>query len=246
MTKSTKHDAGEASATAEADEHTLGGLAGEVVDAFEHLGDSKSARKAAKSAKKDEKKEAKVAKKAAKQAEKDCKKACKAGVSAAAAPAAAGAETEHDESRITPKKARNAVSVAKVVVPAAVPVIAPIAVRAAGSAREAFDRYRARKLGVDVERLAEYSGYGAALHDRIAGASDGLAALRDAGPTTSGELGAETNAAFGERAQATLRQLSATVRAAERMPSVRRKSAHRAVAGELDQLESELLKRLGT
>ena len=224
-------------------ESRQGGLAGEVIDAFEHLGDSKAAKKAAKSAKKDEKKRAKKAK-------KECKQVCKAGVTAEAVAAAAAQGSAHaadsgEEYRITPTKARNAVSVAKIVVPAAVPVLAPIAVRTAGSAREAFDRYRARKLGVDVERLGEYAGYGAGLHARIAGASDGLTSLREAGNAAPGESSGESNVAFAEQKQDTLRQLSATVRAAERMPTVRRKAAHRAVAGELDQIETELLDRLG-
>ena len=40
-------------------------------------------------------------------------------------------------------------------------------------------------------------------------------------------------------------QLAAAVRAAERMPSARRKAAHKAVAAELDRIERELLRRLG-
>lgn len=205
-----------------AEERPVDGLAGEVVEAFEHLGESKSAKKAAKSAKKAEKKEAKQAKKLAKKAAKEEQ-----------------VEHEHDdEPRLTPKKARNAIAVAKVVVPAAVPALAPFAVRAAGSAREAYDRYQARRLGVDVDRLAEFSGRGAALHARIAGLSDGLAELRKLGP--GGEKGS-----FADRVEDTLRQLTATVRASERMPSARRKAAHRAVAGELDQLEGQLLQQLG-
>ncbi|HKN51196.1 MAG TPA: DUF6474 family protein, partial [Amycolatopsis sp.] len=50
---------------------------------------------------------------------------------------------------------------------------------------------------------------------------------------------------FAKNSLATLEQLSASVRAAERMPSVRRKAAHRAVAGELERLEGQLLHRLG-
>lgn len=242
MAKTDGTDKARDSSAAAAEEYRQGGLAGEVIDAFEHLGDSKAAKKAAKSAKKAEKKRAKKAK-------KECKQVCKAGVTAEAVAAAAhgsGAATgSGEEHRITPTSARNAVSVAKIVVPAAVPVLAPIAVRAAGSAREAFDRYRARKLGVDVERLAEYAGYGAGLRARIAGASDGLTSLREAGNAAPGESIGESNAAFAEKSQATLRQLSATIQAAERMPAVRRKAAHRAVSGELDQIETELLHRLG-
>src|SRR5699024_2406409 len=148
----------------------LGGLAGEVSTAFEHLGESKAARKITKKATKAEKK---TAKKQTKQHKKESKKRGAAGVSAEALSAAVTTGTRsggaHTQDRRPPGRARNAVSVARVVVPAALPVLAPVAVRAAGAAREAYEQYRARKLGVDVTRLAEYSGHGAGLHARIAG-----------------------------------------------------------------------------
>ncbi|WP_181775942.1 DUF6474 family protein [Amycolatopsis pittospori] len=143
------------------------------------------------------------------------------------------------EGRITPKKAKNAVAVAKVLGPAVLPVIAPYAVRAAGAARELYDRYQAKKLGVAVDQLGEFSGRGAALHARIAGLTQGLTELRKSAKAT------EADVSFAKDTQGTLEQLSATVRASERMPAARRKAAHRAVAGELDQLEGKLLHRLG-
>lgn len=143
------------------------------------------------------------------------------------------------EARLTPKKAKNAVAVAKVIGPAVLPVLAPYAVRAAGAARELYDRYQARKLGVAVDQLGEYTGRGAALHARIAGLVQGLGELRKSAKAT------DADRAFADDAQGTLEQLSATVRAAERMPAARRKAAHRAAAGELERLEGELLHRLG-
>ncbi len=137
------------------------------------------------------------------------------------------------------KKARNAVGVAKVIAPAVIPVVAPFAVHAAGAAREAYDRYQARKLGVAVDRLHEFTGRGAALHARIAGLSDGLRELRAADRAT------EDDREFTADGLATLEQLAASVRAAERMPTSRRKAAHRAVAAELDTLENNLLRRFG-
>lgn len=139
----------------------------------------------------------------------------------------------------TAKKARNAMGVAKVVAPVVIPVVAPFAVHAAGVAREAYDRYQARRLGVGVDRLHEFTGKGAALHARIAGLCDGLRELRDAERATAADR------EFAEHGLGTLEQLAASVRAAERMPTTRRKAAHRAVASELDRLESELLHRLG-
>ncbi|GAB3490889.1 DUF6474 family protein [Amycolatopsis cihanbeyliensis] len=143
------------------------------------------------------------------------------------------------ESKDAVKRARTAVGVAKVVGPAVVPVLTPYAARAAGVARETYDRYRARQLGVPVTRLGEFTGRGAALHARIAGVADGLADLRKAQRATADDQ------AFADQAQGTLEQLTASVRAAERMPAARRKAAHRAVAGELERLESQLLHRLG-
>ncbi|MEU6641416.1 DUF6474 family protein [Saccharomonospora sp. NPDC046836] len=149
------------------------------------------------------------------------------------------ADKAAEESGLTPQKARNAVRVAKVIVPAALPVLAPLAVRAAGVARDAYDHYQARRIGVGIEQLAEYGGRGGGLLARIAGAATGLDELRRS-PKTG-----EDDAAFAERSQATLEQLAASVRAAERMPATRRKAAHKAVAAELDHIESQLLHRLG-
>ena len=72
------------------------------------------------------------------------------------------------ETGLTPKKAKNAVRVAKIVVPAVAPALAPLAVKAAGAAREAYDRYQARRLGVSIDALPEYAGKGGLLLARIA------------------------------------------------------------------------------
>jgi hypothetical protein len=143
------------------------------------------------------------------------------------------------EGRFTPKNARNALGVAKVIGPAVIPVIAPFAIQAAGKMREAYDRYQARKLGIDVERLGEFTGRGAALHARISGLSEGLAELKKSAKATDADV------KFANDTQATLEQLAASVRASERMPPPRRKSTARAVATELEQLEDQLLHRLG-
>jgi hypothetical protein len=143
------------------------------------------------------------------------------------------------EGKFTPKNARNALAVAKVIAPTVIPVVAPFAVQAAGAIRDAYDRFQARRLGVDVAQLGEFTGRGAGLHARIAGMSRGLADLRKSAKCT------EADAKFAEESDRTLEQLAASVRAAERMPAARRKAAHRAVSGELDRLEGDLLRRLG-
>jgi hypothetical protein len=135
--------------------------------------------------------------------------------------------------RLTPARAKNLIGVVKVIAPAVVPVVAPYALRAASAARDAVDKMRARRLGIGVEDLANYSGRGGALHARIAGAAQAAADLR------------ASDAAFADSSEARLTQLAAAVRAAERMPSARRKAAHKAVGQELDRLEDDLLRRLG-
>ncbi|HEX3647671.1 MAG TPA: DUF6474 family protein [Pseudonocardiaceae bacterium] len=144
-----------------------------------------------------------------------------------------------DGVRLTPSSAKNLVGVAKVIGPAVVPVVAPYVLRAASVARDGLDRYRARRLGVDVEHLARYSGRGGALQARIAGADQSLAELESRQDAT------DADRQFAERGRATLIKLAAAVRAAERMPTARRRAAHRSVAVELDPVERGLLNHLG-
>ena len=144
-----------------------------------------------------------------------------------------------DEPRITPKKAKNALAVVKIIGPAVIPVVAPYVVRALGEVRDRYDRARAQRMGVPVEELAKFSGRGGTLHARISGAAAAVTALRERDDATTEDR------AFADRNETTLRQLTAAVRAAERMPTARRKAAHRAAATELDQLEERLLQRLG-
>ncbi len=141
--------------------------------------------------------------------------------------------------RFTPKKAKNALAVAKVVGPAVIPVVLPLVMRGLGEARDRIDRIRARKLGVPVEDLAKFSGRGGSLHARISGAAEAVAELRGRKEATAEDR------TFADTSEITLRQLAAAVRAAERMPTTRRKAAHKAAAHELDQLEQRLLHRLG-
>jgi hypothetical protein len=144
-----------------------------------------------------------------------------------------------DDPRITPKRAKNVLAVAKIIGPAVIPVVAPYVVRALGEVRDRYDRVRAHRLGVPVEELSRYSGRGGSLHARIAGAAEAVTELRDRADATAEDR------TFADRSETTLRQLAAAVRAAERMPTARRKAAHRAAAIELDQLEERLLQRLG-
>lgn len=149
---------------------------------------------------------------------------------------AAKAVQKGEHGRITPGNAKKVVGVAKIVGP----VLAPYAVQAATGAREAYERFRARRLGVAVEDVSRFSGRGAALHARIAGDANALEELRQ------GEDGVdEPVTRFVDSAQHRLREMSSAVRAAERMPAGRRRAAHRAVDGELGRIEDDLLRRFG-
>lgn len=141
--------------------------------------------------------------------------------------------------RITPGKAKNAVAVAKILGAAVLPVVTPYLTKTAGTVRERWDRLRARKLGVPIDELPTYSGRGGGLHARIAGAAAALTDLREKPGVSAGDT------TFADTTGIRLRQLTAAVRAAERMPSARRRAAHKAVATELDQIEESLLHRLG-
>jgi hypothetical protein len=143
------------------------------------------------------------------------------------------------ESRFTPKRAKNAIAVAKIIGPAVIPVVAPHVLRALGEVRDRYDRVRARRMGVPIEELSRFSGRGGALHARISGAAEAINELRERADATADDK------AFADRSETTLRQLAAAVRAAERMPTARRKAAHKAASTELDQLEERLLQRLG-
>lgn len=140
---------------------------------------------------------------------------------------------------LNPASAKNLLGVAKVIGPAVAPVVAPYALKAASTARDGLDRYRARRLGVDVAQLAEYTGRGGALHARIVGVDQSLVELESRDGVSASDQ------EFAARGRNTLTKLAAAVRAAERMPTSRRKAAHKSVAAELDPIERELLQRLG-
>ena len=137
--------------------------------------------------------------------------------------------------KLTASNTKNLIGVGKVLIP----VLAPIALKAAAVARDRYDQMRARKLGVPVDSLAQFSGRGGALHARLVGVGNAIGDLR-----TSGRSTPEADE-FAAESEQRLIQLAAAVRAAERMPSTRRKAAHHGVAAELDRMEAELLRRFG-
>ncbi|MQA15669.1 MAG: hypothetical protein GEV09_16340 [Pseudonocardiaceae bacterium] len=134
--------------------------------------------------------------------------------------------------RVTPSSAKRAIGVAKLVTP----VVAPLALQAAAATRDRWDRLRAQRLGIDVDRLPEFTGKGAALHVRVSGLATSVGELRARHPEES---------AYAETTERRLTDLAGAVRAAEQMPAGRRRDAHRSVSTELDTLERDLLTRLG-
>lgn len=138
---------------------------------------------------------------------------------------------------VTPGNTKKAISIGKILVP----VLTPVAMQVAGIARGAWDERRARRLGVPPSELGSYSGKGGALNARIARISMSISELSaNPGPGRADEV-ARFVAENGTR----LTDLSAAVRAAEMMPAERRRAAHRAIGGELDQIEPKLLALLG-
>ncbi|MGL4305248.1 MAG: DUF6474 family protein [Mycobacteriaceae bacterium] len=120
-----------------------------------------------------------------------------------------------------------------------VPVVIPVAYRAAISARGYLDTHKARKLGVSVEELSAYTGYGAQFNARITGSKKSLEHL-----LAQKNNGTETKEFITATTQR-LTDLSSAVQAAEHMPTARRKSAHQAISRELDGIDADLLARLG-
>ena len=119
------------------------------------------------------------------------------------------------------------------------PVLLPIAYRAATVVRGQIDARRADRMGVDIDQLANFTGHGAKLSARIAGAESSTTEILGQKPDD-----AETQQ-FAAAIRDRLGDLSTAVRAAEQMPQARRKAAHHAISAELDGVEADLLARLG-
>ncbi|WP_322858099.1 DUF6474 family protein [Mycobacterium europaeum] len=149
------------------------------------------------------------------------------------------AETELKAARegkiLSPARIRRTLTVSRLLAP----ILTPVIYRGAVSARALIDQRRADRLGIPLAQIGQFSGRGAQLSARIAGAEKSLRAVQDKKPKD-----AETKqfvAAISER----LTDLSAAVTAAENMPAARRRAAHAAIASQLDGIEADLMARLG-
>jgi hypothetical protein len=149
------------------------------------------------------------------------------------------AETElkavRDGKLLSPTRIRRALTVSRLLAP----ILTPLIYRAAIAARGLIDQRRADQLGIPLAQIGQFSGHGARLSARIAGAEQSLRAVQEKKPKEP-----ETKqfvAAISER----LSDLSVAITAAENMPTQRRRAAHAAISSQLDGIEADLLARLG-
>jgi hypothetical protein len=136
---------------------------------------------------------------------------------------------------LSPTRIRRMLTVSRLLAP----IMVPLFYRAAIAARGVLDERRADRLGVPLSQIGQFSGNGAQLSARIAGAEHSLRLVAEKKPKD-----AETKqfvAAITDR----LRDLSAAVTAAENMPTSRRRAAHAAIAEQLDGIDADLMARLG-
>jgi hypothetical protein len=135
----------------------------------------------------------------------------------------------------SPTRIRRVLTVSRLLAP----ILTPVIYRLAIAARALIDQRRADQLGIPLAQIGQFSGHGAQLSARIAGAEKSLRMVQDKKPKD-----AETKqfvSAISER----LTDLSAAITAAENMPAARRRSAHAAISSQLDGIEADLMARLG-
>jgi uncharacterized protein DUF6474 len=136
---------------------------------------------------------------------------------------------------LSPTRIRRVLTVSRLLAP----IVVPVAYRAAMAARGLIEQRRADQLGVPLAQIGQFSGHGARLSAHIAGAEQSLRAVQEKKPKD-----AETKqfvAAIAER----LTDLSTAITAAENMPAARRRAAHAAISKQLNEIDADLMARLG-
>lgn len=163
----------------------------------------------------------------------------KATTEPAAAPATDPASGKtRSRMELTPARAKRLIGVGTAVAP----LLAPYVITAAAALRERWDAHRARQLGVPADQLGRFTGRGGSLFARISRVAEALTELE-----AEGNSSAATGAArrFARDTRPRIEDLALAVRAAEQMPSARRRTAFKAIGGELDRIEEQLLVHLG-
>jgi hypothetical protein len=135
----------------------------------------------------------------------------------------------------TAAKVRRYLGVARVLAP----VLVPLIYQAVTALRGQLDARRAQRMGIAVDELGDYTGHGALLSARVAGAEQSVAKIVEQHPQD-----AETRK-FADATRGRLTDLTTAISAAEQMPAPRRRAAHAAISTELDGIEADLLARLG-
>ncbi|MEV6136318.1 DUF6474 family protein [Nocardia sp. NPDC051990] len=146
------------------------------------------------------------------------------------------AKAERDP--FTASQVRKYLGVARVLVP----VLAPLAYRAATYIRGRIDTRRAHQLGIGVEQLGDFSGHGGRLRARI---SNTEAALDKIGAQSGDKASKGETQEFVAAIQDRLGNLTAAIRTAEQMPAPRRRAVHTSISSELSGIEADVLARLG-
>jgi multidrug efflux pump subunit AcrA (membrane-fusion protein) len=136
---------------------------------------------------------------------------------------------------LSPTRIRRALTVSRLLAP----IVAPLVYRAAMAARGLIDERRADQLGVPLAQVGQFSGHGAGLSARIAGAEKTLHTVQDKNP------GDAENTQFAAAITERLADLSTALAAAENMPTARRRAAHTTIGEQLDGVEADLMARLG-
>lgn len=137
---------------------------------------------------------------------------------------------------LTAKRAKRLIGVGTAVLP----LLTPYALAVAGAVRGAWDERKAARLGVDAGQLGAYAGPGGALHARLSRVAEALTELEGGAiPDTA------ATRTFVADTRPRLIDLAVAVRAAEQMPTSRRRTAYRSIGDELDRIEITLLDHLG-
>lgn len=140
--------------------------------------------------------------------------------------------SRRERKELTAKRAKRLIGVGTVVAP----LLAPYALAAAGAVRSRWDARRAAALGVTPEQLVSFATRGGQLHARLSRVAEALATLDEGTPAAR---------RFAADVRPRLSVLAVAVRAAEQMPTSRRRTAFKAVGAELDRIEADLLTHLG-
>ncbi|WP_297772882.1 DUF6474 family protein [Mycobacterium sp.] len=135
----------------------------------------------------------------------------------------------------SPTRIRRVLTVSRLLAP----ILTPVIYRLAVSARALIDQRRADRLGIPLAQIGQFSGQGAQLSARIAGAEKSLRMVQDKKPKDT-----ETKQFVGAITER-LTDLSAAVTAAENLPAARRRAAHTAISSQLEGIEADLMARLG-